>query len=220
MRSLSILPGRGARRILFLGAHADDIEIGCGGTVLRLCAEPADLEVRWVVFSSTLERAAEARASAAEFLAGVPRTTVVVRGHRDGYLPWAGAAIKDEFEAMKREFVPDLIFTHYRGDLHQDHRLISELTWNTFRNHLILEYEVPKYDGDFGSPNVFVPLDDAGCRRKIELLLTHFASQRDRRWFSEEMFRSVLRLRGMEANAPAGYAEAFYGRKVVLGWRA
>ncbi|HEY7521614.1 MAG TPA: PIG-L family deacetylase, partial [Methylomirabilota bacterium] len=126
------------------------------------------------------------------------------------------AAIKEYFEALKPQVAPDVIFTHYRHDLHQDHRLISELTWNTFRDHVILEYEIPKYDGDFGSPNVFVPLDEARCRRKIDLLLTHFGSQRDRRWFSEELFRSVLRLRGMEANAPDGYAEAFYGRKIVL----
>ena len=145
--------GSGLRRVLLLGAHADDIEIGCGGTVLRL-AEQRGLSVRWVVFSATPERAQEARASAAEFLEGL-EATVVVHDYRDGYLPWSGAAIKEEFEALKREFVPDLIFTHYRNDLHQDHRLVSELTWNTWRNHLILEYDIPKYDGDLGAPNFF-----------------------------------------------------------------
>ncbi len=216
MRSLSILPGRGPRRILFLGAHADDIEIGCGGTVLRLCAEPAELEVRWLVFSSTPERAAEARASAAEFLAGVPRTTVVVRDYRDGYLPWAGASIKEEFEAVKREFVPDLIFTHYRGDLHQDHRLVSELTWNTFRNHLVLEYEIPKFDGDFGAPNFFSALSRSTLERKISLLQRHYLSQAGKQWFSADLFHSVARIRGMECVAPESVAEAFYCRKAVF----
>ncbi len=201
MRKLSILDGQDARRILFLGAHADDIEIGCGGTVLRLAAEQRDLEVRWVVFSSTPERAAEARASAAEFLDGV-KATVVVRDHRDGYLPWAGAAIKEEFEAVKREFVPDLIFTHYRHDLHQDHRLVSELTWNTWRNHFILEYEIPKFDGDFGSPNFFSALPAAALERKIALVLRHFATQAGRQWFSADLFRAVARIRGMECVAP------------------
>jgi LmbE family N-acetylglucosaminyl deacetylase len=216
MRRLSILPEQGARRILFLGAHADDIEIGCGGTVLRLCAEPTGLEVRWVVFSSTPERAAEARASAADFLAGVPRMTVVVRDHRDGYLPWAGAAIKEEFEAIKREFVPDLIFTHYRADLHQDHRLISELTWNTWRNHLILEYEIPKFDGDFGSPNFFSALSRATLERKISLLQRHYASQAGKQWFAADLFQGVARIRGMECVAPESLAEAFYCRKAVF----
>ncbi len=216
MRKLSILPGQGARRILFLGAHADDIEIGCGGTVLRLCAEPADLEVRWMVFSSTPERAAEARASAAEFLAGVPRATVVVRDHRDGYLPWAGSAIKDELEAVKREFVPDLVFTHYRGDLHQDHRLVSELTWNTWRNHLILEYEIPKFDGDFGSPNFFSALSRATLERKTSLLQRHYTSQAGKQWFAADLFQAVARIRGMECVAPESLAEAFYCRKAVF----
>jgi LmbE family N-acetylglucosaminyl deacetylase len=149
-------------------------------------------------------------------LAGAKAAEIELEHFRDGFFPSQSAAIKEHFESLKRRVAPDLVFTHYRNDLHQDHRLIGELTWNTFRDHLILEYEVPKYDGDFGTPNVFVPLDEARCQRKIELLLTHFASQRDRRWFSADLFRAMLRLRGMEANAPGGYAEAFYGRKVVL----
>jgi LmbE family N-acetylglucosaminyl deacetylase len=127
------------------------------------------------------------------------------------------AQIKEAFEALKARISPDLIFTHYRHDLHQDHRLIAELTWNTFRDHLVLEYEIPKYDGDLGVPNLFVPLDEALCRRKIDTLMTNFASQRDKRWFSEDLFRSLLRLRGMECNSPSTYAEAFYGRKLVVG---
>jgi LmbE family N-acetylglucosaminyl deacetylase len=216
MRKLSILERPDARRILFVGAHADDIEIGCGGTVLRLAAEERDLDVRWVVFSATPERAAEARASAAAFLAGVAKATVVVRENRDGYLPWAGAAIKDEFEALKREFAPDLIFTHYRGDLHQDHRLISDLTWNTWRNHLILEYEIPKFDGDFGSPNFFSALSTAALERKIALVMQHFASQAGKQWFTADLFHAVARLRGMECVAPESVAEAFYCRKAVF----
>ena len=216
MRKLSILDKPDARRILFLGAHPDDIEIGCGGTILRLAAEQRDLEVRWVVFSGTPERGAEARASAAAFLAGVAKTVVVVRDYRDGYLPWSGGAIKEEFEGLKREFAPDLIFTHYRHDLHQDHRLISELTWNTWRNHLILEYEIPKFDGDFGSPNFFSALSNAGLERKIALVLQHFASQAGRQWFAADLFRAVARLRGMECVAPESVAEAFYCRKAVF----
>jgi LmbE family N-acetylglucosaminyl deacetylase len=216
MRRVSILHDEATPlRILALGAHADDIEIGCGGTLLRLAAERRVLEARWVVFCATPERAAEARASAAEFLDGM-KAMVVVRDHRDGYLPWAGAAIKDEFEGLKREFVPDLIFTHYRHDLHQDHRLISELTWNTWRNHFILEYEIPKFDGDFGSPNFFSPLPVATLERKIALVLRHFATQAGREWFSAELFRAVARIRGMECVAPDAFAEAFYCRKAVF----
>ena len=211
------LPLRPAvQHVLCLGAHSDDIEIGCAGTVLSLIDGEPPIEVTWVVFSGEGQRGAEARASARAVLAGAKSAHVTVEGFRDGFFPSESAAIKEYFEALKQRVAPDLIFTHYRDDLHQDHRLIGELTWNTFRDHLILEYEVPKYDGDFGSPNVFVPLDTARCRQKIDLLLTHFASQRDRRWFCEELFRSVLRVRGMEANAPDGYAEAFYGRKAVL----
>jgi LmbE family N-acetylglucosaminyl deacetylase len=206
----------GVERVLCLGAHSDDIEIGCTGTLLQLTEAERPIEVTWIVFSGVGEREREARASAQAVLARAKSAEIKIERFRDGFFPAQSAPIKEYFEALKQGVAPDLIFTHYRNDLHQDHRLISELTWNTFRDHLILEYEIPKYDGDFGTPNVFVALDESRCRRKIDLLLTHFASQRDRRWFSEELFRSVLRLRGMEANAPDGYAEAFYGRKVVL----
>jgi LmbE family N-acetylglucosaminyl deacetylase len=201
------------KRILALGAHPDDIEIGCGGTILRLLAERRGLEVLWVVFSSTPERAAEARASAGAFLEGVPTARVVVRDYRDGFLPYSGAAVKDEFEALKREFSPDLVFTHYRDDRHQDHRLLSELTWNTWRDHFILEYEIPKYDGDFGSPNFFASLPAPTLDRKIGLIMKHFVSQAAKPWFTADVFRAVARIRGMESAAPEGFAEGFYGRK-------
>jgi LmbE family N-acetylglucosaminyl deacetylase len=203
-------------RILCLGAHCDDIEIGCGGTMLKL-AERARA-VTWVVLSADDQREGEARESARIALRGVATTEVVIKRFRDGFLPYQGMEVKEYFEELKERVAPDVVFTHHRYDLHQDHRLVAELTWNTFRDHLILEYEIPKYDGDLGAPNVFVPLDEALCRRKIEHLMTCFASQRTKRWFSEDVFRSLLRLRGMEANAPAGYAEAFYCRKLVVAW--
>jgi LmbE family N-acetylglucosaminyl deacetylase len=184
--------------------------------MLELLDGGRPLDVTWIVFAAHGVREQEARDSATAMLAGAKAAEIELEHFRDGFFPSQSAAIKEHFESLKRRVAPDLVFTHYRNDLHQDHRLIGELTWNTFRDHLILEYEVPKYDGDFGTPNVFVPLDEARCQRKIELLLTHFASQRDRRWFSADLFRAMLRLRGMEANAPGGYAEAFYGRKVVL----
>jgi len=204
-------------RVLCLGAHCDDIEIGCGGTILKLATAHQNLHICWVVFSSSSEREREARDSATAFLAEVVRKTVVIHALRDGYLPYLGGEVKDRFEQIKHEFSPDVIFTHYRHDLHQDHRLISELTWNTFRNHFILEYEIPKYDGDFGSPNVFVSLDENISEKKISLALKYFKTQQGRRWFSHDLFTAMLRLRGMEANTPTGYAEAFYCRKLLLG---
>jgi LmbE family N-acetylglucosaminyl deacetylase len=214
---LPLLAGEGGpQRILALGAHCDDIEIGCGGTLLRLVAERPRLEVLWVVFSSAPERAAEARGSAAAFLEGVARTTVVVREYRDGFLPYSGGAAKDEFEALKRQFSPDVVFTHYREDRHQDHRLVSELTWNTWRSHLILEYEIPKYDGDFGSPNFFASLPASVLERKVDLLMRHFASQAGKPWFTPDLFRAVARIRGMGSVAPEGLAEGFYCRKAVF----
>jgi len=201
------------KRILALGAHSDDIEIGCGGTILRLAAERCGLEVLWVVCVATGERAAEAHASAGAFLEGVPTAKVVVRDYPDRFLPYSGGAVKEEFEALKHDFFPDLIFTHYREDRHQDHRLISDLTWNTWRDHFILEYEVPKYDGDFGSPNFFAALPTSTIDRKADLLLKHFPSQLDKHWFTADLFRAVARIRGMECNASEGYAEAFYARK-------
>jgi LmbE family N-acetylglucosaminyl deacetylase len=202
--------------VLCLGAHADDIEIGCGGTILRLLEMQPDIRVDWIVFSSSKLRRREALRSAGYFLKGVRSKKVIVRSYQDGYFPYLGAKIKDDFERLKRRIQPNLIFTHYRHDLHQDHRLVNELTWNTFRNHLILEYEIPKYDGDLGSPNLFSPLDESICRRKSELLRKAFGSQASKKWFSDATFLAMMRLRGVEAGSPTGFAEAFYARKLSL----
>ena len=210
-------PAGSVYRVLCLGAHSDDIEIGCGGTVLALLERHQNVVVRWIVFSSNVERASEARSSANAFLDRALEKEVVVKEFRDGFFPFLGGQIKDEFETLKRECSPDLVFTHHRDDRHQDHRLISDLTWNTFRRHLILEYEIPKYDGDLGAPNFFVPLEKSACSRKIQIIIDSFKSQSQKQWFDEETFLAILRLRGMEANSPTRYAEAFYCRKAVLG---
>jgi len=203
-------------RVLAIGAHPDDIEIGCTGTLLKLIEQEAVSDVRWVVLSGDGERADEARRSADALLEGVSRSEVMVRGFSDGFFPYEGQKIKDFFEELKADFSPDVVFTHHRADLHQDHRLSCELTWNTFRDHLILEYEVPKYDGDMSAPNAFVPIEEHLRQRKIDHLMSHFGSQRSKRWFREELFSSLLRLRGMECNSPSSYAEAFFCRKAVL----
>jgi len=215
-----LLPKTRPLRVLCLGAHCDDIEIGCGGTILSLAAAISEIEIRWIVFSANEERKKEALKSADAFLGSTVNKQVVIHTFRDGFLPYTGAEVKDRFEDVKAHFSPDLILTHYGRDLHQDHRLISELTWNTFRNHLILEYEIPKYDGDFGSPNIFAPLNEVICRRKIDTIIAAFRTQREKSWFSRDLFLSMLRLRGMEANAPSGYAEGFYCRKAVLDMEA
>jgi LmbE family N-acetylglucosaminyl deacetylase len=202
-------------KLLVLGAHSDDAEIGCGGTVLKLIEDGVVGSVCWVVLSGRDERADEARVSAAAMLAGAPEQQILQPGFRDGFFPYDGAGIKAFFEELK-DFQPDLILTHQREDLHQDHRVTCELTWNTFRNHFILEYEVPKYDGDMGRPNVFVPLSEDICERKIEHLMTHFATQMPRRWFTEDLFSGLMRLRGMECQSPTAHAEAFYSRKAIL----
>ena len=207
--------GSGARA-LAIGAHPDDIEIGCAGTLLKMIESSAVSEILWVVLSGDEERAEEARSSAEALLEGVPRSDVRICDFPDGFFPYEGKSVKGFFESLKAEFAPDVVFTHQRDDLHQDHRVTSELTWNTFRDHLILEYEVPKYDGDMSAPNAFVPLSEGLSRRKIEHLMDHFASQRSKRWFREDLFSSLLRLRGMECNSPSSHAEAFYCRKAVL----
>jgi LmbE family N-acetylglucosaminyl deacetylase len=204
-------------RILCLGAHSDDLEIGCGGTIRRLIEANRNVVVHWVVFSASPQRAVEAQTSASRFLEGALRTEVIVKGFRDGFFPYVGADIKEFFEELKPVCTPDLIFTHFRNDRHQDHRLISDLTWNTYRDHLILEYEIPKYDGDLGAPNFFVPLDEAICRNKVRWIVEGFQTQHNRHWFTEDTFNALLRLRGIEAGAASGYAEAFYCRKAVLG---
>jgi LmbE family N-acetylglucosaminyl deacetylase len=204
------------RRVLAIGAHSDDIEIGCGGTLLKLIEQQAVSEVCWVVLSGGTDRAAEARASAEAMLEGVPKADIRLCDFPDGFFPYEGQRIKDFFEQLKAELSPDVVFTHQRADLHQDHRVCCELTWNTFRDHLILEYEVPKYDGDMSAPNAFVPIEEHLHRRKIDHLMSHFGTQRSKRWFQEDLFSSLLRLRGMECNSPSSYAEAFFCRKAVL----
>lgn len=210
------LPRRGPLVLLCLGAHADDLEIGCSGTVLRLIAERRRVDVHWVVFSGDARRAREAHDSARRLLRGAASLDVEVAGFRDGFFPFDGAAIKEWFEQVKRRVDPDLILTHRGDDAHQDHRMVSELTWNTFRDALILEYEVPKYDGDLGRPNVFVPLGPAIRRRKVRHLMSAFPSQRRKRWFTASTFDGLMRLRGVECAAPEGYAEAFYARKLLI----
>ncbi|HEX8913368.1 MAG TPA: PIG-L deacetylase family protein [Humisphaera sp.] len=204
-------------RLLCLGAHSDDVEIGAGGTVLRLLRENPALEVRWVVFCGANEqRRAEAIDSAAAFLDGCKAKQVDVHAFRDGYLPFQGAEVKDEFERLKRSFQPDLVLTHFRDDRHQDHRTISDLAYNTWRDHAVLEYEILKYDGDLGRPNCYVPLPADLCDRKVSLLMEKFGTQRSRQWFTEDTFRAMLRIRGVECNAPSRFAEAFHSRKFVL----
>ncbi len=202
-------------KILCLGAHSDDIEIGCGGTLLRLLSEYNNIEVHWVVFGSSGIRNTEAVESANKFL-GNSKKNIIVKNFKDGFFPYLGEEIKTFFETLKQDIHPDIIFTHYRHDLHQDHRVISELTGNTFRNHLTLEYEIMKYDGDIGNPNFFVQLNDAICQKKITHILESFKSQSNHHWFSKDAFFALLRLRGIECNAAENYAEGFYCRKIVI----
>jgi len=204
------------RRVLALGAHADDIEIGCGAALLAFSRANPGVEVTWVVFAASGERADEARRSAETFLASAGSADVAVHGFRDGYLPHAGADLKDVFEELKSRVEPDLVFTHTRHDLHQDHRVVCELTWNTWRRHLVFEYEVPKYDGDFGTPNVFVPVSRELAVEKARTVVEAFPSQQVKHWFDEELLLGVMRLRGMEAASESGYAEAFTCRKLSL----
>jgi LmbE family N-acetylglucosaminyl deacetylase len=202
--------------VLCLGAHCDDIEIGAGGSIIRLIEQSPDVDVHWVVFSSTPVREQEARDAAACFLAGARRSNVRIEQFRERYFPFIGASIKDYFDDLGKAVRPDIVFTHSLDDRHQDHRLIAELTWNTFRDHLILEYEIPKYEGDLGHPNVFVALDDDTASRKVDHLTAAFQSQQDKEWFTASTFKGLMRLRGIEAKAPGGYAEAFSCRKLVL----
>jgi LmbE family N-acetylglucosaminyl deacetylase len=213
------LPQNGTSRfkVLCLGCHSDDIEIGCGGTILQWLSSHKNLEIVWVVFSSGgSEREKEARASAALFLEQAEKKEVLIKDFRDGFFPFDGTNIKTIFEDELKKTSPDVILTHNGKDAHQDHRQIAELTWNTFRDHLILEYEIPKYDGDMGRPNVFVHLDAEASKKKVNYLMEAFQSQRSKRWFQEDTFFSLMRLRGMECNAPSGHAEAFYCRKMLL----
>ena len=203
-------------KLLCIGAHSDDIEIGCGGSLLRLLAEHPGSSVDWVVLSSSAEREQEARASAADFLSAAASSKVWIQDFRESFFPAAWVEIKEFFERLRRAGEPDLVLCHRQSDRHQDHRVAAELTWNTFRNHLIWEYEIPKYEGDLGQPNLFVPLSAAQAERKVQLLMTHFASQRGRSWFRPDTFHGLMSIRGVECAAPEGRAEAFHAHKLVI----
>ena len=202
--------------ILFLGAHCDDIEIGCGATILRLRDSMPEVDIRWLILTSNDVRQKEATESADQFLGVSSGDSVRIESFRDGYLPYSGSHVKDVFEEFKQEVSPDLIFTHHRHDLHQDHRLVCELTWNTWRDHTILEYEIPKYDGDLGRPNVFVPVSVEQVDRKVETVLKSYGTQASKDWFDADTLKGLMRLRGVESNAPSRYAESFYAPKMVL----
>ena len=202
--------------ILCLGAHSDDIEIGCGATLLQWKRTYSNLRFHWVVFSAKGDRRKEAERGAVLFTGGCEKE-VILKEFRDGFLPYDGGSVKESFEEIKSSVNPDVIFTPWHGDAHQDHRLVSELTWNTFRNHMILEYEIPKYDGDLGRPAVYVPIEPPLEKQKVDHLMEAFRSQSSKPWFQKETFLGLMRLRGMESNSPSGYAEAFYARKVLLG---
>jgi LmbE family N-acetylglucosaminyl deacetylase len=207
---------RSISTVLCLGAHSDDIELGCGGTLLRLLEENERIRVHWIVFSSGPERSEEALRAADVFLERAGDRAVDVLDFRERYFPFVGAHITEYFDALGERVDPDVIFTHRREDQHQDHRLVAELTWQTFRDHLILEYEIPKYEGDLGNPNVFIELDRSVCDRKVKYLLDSFKSQEEKDWFTEETLMAVLRLRGVEGGSRTGYAEGFQCRKLVL----
>jgi LmbE family N-acetylglucosaminyl deacetylase len=216
MKSLRIA-GRGDRlSVLCLGAHSDDIEIGAGGTILTWLDQGIHLEVHWCVLSGIRERETEARASAGDFLAGATTSTIEIMNFRDGFFPEQGEQLKIWFESLKARVAPDLILAHRRDDAHQDHRQVNRLVWNTFRDHLVLEYEIPKWDGDLGRPNLYMPVSASVMQRKVDLLMDHFGSQRSKQWFDPETFLGLARLRGMECRADDRYAEAFVARKLVL----
>jgi len=216
MLSLDLARAGESLSVLCLGAHSDDIEIGAGGSILHWITSGVMLEAHWCVLSAAGARAAEAQASAAAFMTGAASVKVELAAFKDSFFPYQGGELKDWFVGLKSRVNPDIIFTHRRDDAHQDHREVSQLTWNAFRNHLILEYEVPKWDGDLGQPNGYIPLEAAVVERKIELLITHFGTQRSKDWFDAETFRGLARLRGIECRAPEGYAEAFLLRKFRL----
>jgi LmbE family N-acetylglucosaminyl deacetylase len=216
MRALQLACPGDHLSVLCLGAHSDDIEIGAGGLILGWIAAGVRLDIHWCVLSATGARAAEAEASAASFTAGAASTRVEIAQFKDGFFPYSGAELKGWIEGLKAKALPDVVLTHRGDDAHQDHREVSRLTWNSFRDHLILEYEIPKWDGDLGRPNLYVPLANQILDRKIALLLDHFGTQRSKDWFDAETFRGLARLRGIECRAPSGYAEAYSVRKALL----
>ncbi|HYW35661.1 MAG TPA: PIG-L deacetylase family protein [Balneolaceae bacterium] len=210
------MPRKEGLKILLLGAHCDDIEIGCGGTLLKMIEDYDINQIKWVVFTSNVDRKKEAVSSANEFLETIPNADITVFDYQDGYMPSAWPRIKDEFESIKKDFTPDIIFTHYRDDLHQDHRVVNELTWNTFRNHLIFEFEIPKYDGDLGTPNLFFTLQEEQVKQKNKIIFDNFKSQLNKQWFDEELLNAIMRMRGVECASETKYAEAFHTRKVII----
>jgi LmbE family N-acetylglucosaminyl deacetylase len=214
-----ILPSahRRATRILCLGAHCDDIEIGCGGTLLKLLGRGGRWDVTWAVFSSNRQRERELRSSARRFLRGAAHTRVLAYEFRDTFFPAEYAAVKNTFESLKQLPPPDVVFTHHRADLHQDHRVIGELTWTAFRRHLILEYEIPKYEGGLTTPNAYVRLSKTQVDAKTRALLSCYPSQRSKPWFRADTFTSLLRLRGVEAGSQTGWAEGFHAGKLCIG---
>lgn len=218
MRPLTITSGSGRQRlnILCLGAHCDDIDIGCGGALLVLLGRYRTTDVTWVIFSAHGEREKELRRSARRFLRKATASRIVTRNYRDGFMPAHFTAIKEDFESLRGLPQPDVIFTHRRDDRHQDHRLIAELTWNTYRNHLILEYEVAKYEGDLTPPSAYVGLTPAEVERKIRILLDSYPTQRKKHWFTADTFRGLMRLRGIESGAESGWAEGFHASKLLL----
>ena len=202
--------------ILCLGAHSDDIEIGAGGTILTLIASGVKLDVHWCVLSGGGQRSAEASASAEAFLQGSNSSQVEVADFEDSYFPVHSRSIKHWLIEVRSRINPDVVLTHARFDAHQDHREVNQLTWNVFRDHLVLEYEIPKWDGDLSQPNAYVPLTAAVLERKVELLHQHFGTQRSKDWFDRDTFAGLARLRGMECRAPEHFAEAFTVRKAKL----
>lgn len=216
MHKINLFSGNQEPKILCLGAHADDIEIGCGGTILKIAEEYPKAQFHWLVFSAEGQRANEAHKSAESFLSKITSKNIDIQAFRDSYFPFVGAAIKDHFVILKKAFDPDIIFTHFTNDAHQDHRLIGELTWNAFRNNLILEYEIAKYDADLCTPNLYVHLNENLVQKKISNICTLFKSQSEKEWFGEESFRSLMRIRGLESNSTSKYSEAFYCRKMVV----
>ncbi len=205
-----------APKVLCIGAHSDDIEIGCAGALIEWSRQYAGLEIYWVVLSTTGDRAIEARKSVRTLL-GRSVKEVVLGQFTDGHLPSQYSDVKDFLAQVRSSFEPDIVLTHRIEDRHQDHRLIGEATWQTWRNQLILEYEIPKYEGDLGQPNVYVPLSRRTAGRKVQHLIKHFGSQRSKSWFTKPVFEGLMQIRGIECRAPSGFAEGFYARKVVLG---
>jgi LmbE family N-acetylglucosaminyl deacetylase len=216
MHKINLFKENQEPKILCLGAHSDDIEIGCGGTILRLAEEYPKAHFNWVVFSAQSNREEEAKKSVQRFLANIECKVVDIQAFKDSYFPFVGADIKDYFAKIKDNFNPDLIFTHYSQDKHQDHRLIGKLTWQTFRNNLILEYEIAKYDADLVIPNLYVYLDESKVEKKIANICEIFKSQSDKEWFGKETFKALMRIRGLESNSPSKFSEAFYCRKMVV----